>query len=1079
MDKQTLKAAILIVSTTAAKDATTDSSGPALKGVFAEADGQWEVVETKIVSDNVTDIQRSVMSWTDQGNTINAVITTGGTGFAVSDNTPEAITPLLHKQAPGLVHGMLAASLAVTPFALMSRPVAGVRNKTIIVTLPGSPKGAKENLQSILKLLPHACLQAAGADSRTLHVGGVKKLEKEAGIGSEGASLSAHSHKHDHSHNHSHGHGHSYGHGHSHGHAMPVRHTAPDENPRSNDPALGPTRRSRSSPYPMLSVDEALKLIEKYTPAPHAVKADVNGDIVGSVLAEDVTATEAVPAYRASIVDGYAVIAIEGKSNKGVFPVASISHATAGEHPLLLEGQIARITTGAPLPPGATSVIMVEDTVLKTMTEDGGEEKEVEILADGVKPGENVREVGSDIEAGSTIMRKGEEISANGGELGLLTSVGRAEVTIYKKPIVGVLSTGDEIVEHNRPGSLRMGEVRDCNRPTIMAAVRGLGFEVVDLGIARDKPGDLEQTLREGLRKVDVVITTGGVSMGELDLLKPTIERSLGGTIHFGRVSMKPGKPTTFATVPVKNNDGERVSKVIFSLPGNPVSAIVTLHLFVLPSLHHASGISPVGLPRVPVTLSHDIRLDPQRVEYHRAIVSIGRDGLLYASSTGMQRSSRWQKCGHKSIEIAEYCNTVFWRAGMTARLNPCPEQNFRAFFVRVGILDGLDFGTCKWIGQSGYCKMCEEEYHMPKAVPFRTYEDYEFLEGIGDLTGPIFAVKLAEPITYPPPPHSIQFSSTPNECVTKDFLDLEIAKTSSSPHEATPPIGENLLERRLKASLHHPHIFTPYINNTVADLISVKDQDFATLISIQDKDIPEGVPERGSMKELQELYFPAKMQMYELNQGVDGVTQQWSSRGYYEGMMVEGVPSQYFWNHCGMTPQDEHEKFKERGMDLAMFYQYGRKMEQHFEARGVRVDSKMGEIQRELGARSQAADGMQPFGTYRQGLNNNLQPGYGISHAQINPFGRSLEDLNQQHRQQQMQELTQPNIMQQVIQQQLVQQQMVKQQILRQYQVQQQQMWQQQMMQQMQQLQEQSQLATDIEEGLIMAVEGIESYEA
>lgn len=517
----------------------------------------------------------------------------------------------------------------------MSRPVAGVRSKTIIITLPGSPKGAKENLQSILRLLPHACLQASGADSRTLHAGGVKKLEKEAGVSSAGASRAAHSHSHIHSHSHSHGHGHS------HEHAMPVRHTAPDESPLSNDPALGPTRRNRSSPYPMLSVDEALELIKAHTPLPQSVKVYANGDIVGSVLAEDVMANEAVPAYRASIVDGYAIIVTEDESNKGVFPVASISHATAGEHPTLLKGQIARITTGAPLPPGATSVVMVEDTVLRTMTEDGKEEKEVEILADGVKSGENVREVGSDIQAGSIIMHKGEEISVTGGELGLLTSVGRAEVTVYKKPVVGILSTGDEIVEHNRPGSLRMGEVRDCNRPTITAAVRGLGFEVVDLGIARDKPGDLEQTLRDGLRKVDVVITTGGVSMGELDLLKPTIERSLGGTIHFGRVSMKPGKPTTFATIPVKNSDGERVSKVIFSLPGNPVSAIVTLHLFVLPSLHLASGISPVGLPKVPVTLSHNFRLDRQRVEYHRAIVTIAKDGLLYASSTGMQRSSK------------------------------------------------------------------------------------------------------------------------------------------------------------------------------------------------------------------------------------------------------------------------------------------------------------------------------------------------------------------------------------------------------------------------------------------------------
>lgn len=521
---------------------------------------------------------------------------------------------------------------------MMSRPVAGVRNKTIIITLPGSPKGAKENLQSVLKLLPHACLQAAGADSRSLHAGGVKQLEKQAGVS---APSSQHTHSHGHSHDHSHGHSHVHGHGH-HGHAMPIRHTKPDENPRSNDPSLGPSRRNRSSPYPMLSVDEALKLVKEYTPSPRVVRAKVDEALVGSVLADDVTATEAVPAYRASIVDGYAVIAPEGgSSSKGIFPVASISHATPGEISPLKTGQIARITTGAPLPPGATSVVMVEDTVLKTMTDDGEEEVEVEILAQGVKPGENVREIGSDTKQGEVILRKGEEISATGGELGLLASVGRAEVSIYKKPIIGVLSTGDEIVEHSRPGDLRLGEVRDCNRPTIMSVVRGWGYEVIDLGIAGDKPGALEETLRDALRKVDLIVTSGGVSMGELDLLKPTIERSLGGTIHFGRVSMKPGKPTTFATVPVKNNAGERLDKVIFSLPGNPVSAIVTLHLFVLPSLHHLSGVSPAGLPKILVTLDHGFRLDPQRAEYHRAVVTMDRDGVMHVSSTGGQRSSR------------------------------------------------------------------------------------------------------------------------------------------------------------------------------------------------------------------------------------------------------------------------------------------------------------------------------------------------------------------------------------------------------------------------------------------------------
>ena len=129
--------------------------------------------------------------------------------------------------------------------------------------------------------------------------------------------------------------------------------------------------------------------------------------------------------------------------------------------------------------------------------------------------------------------------------------------------------------------------------------------------------------------------------MGELDLLKPTIERSLGGTIHFGRVNMKPGKPTTFATIPVKSPTGERITKTIFSLPGNPASAVVTFHLFVLPSLHQASGIKPVGLPKVKVVLEEDVRMDAQRPEYHRAFVGGKSDGRLYGSSTGGQRSSR------------------------------------------------------------------------------------------------------------------------------------------------------------------------------------------------------------------------------------------------------------------------------------------------------------------------------------------------------------------------------------------------------------------------------------------------------
>ncbi|KAJ5098234.1 hypothetical protein N7532_005235 [Penicillium argentinense] len=626
MDK--LKAAILIVSDTASQDPASDKTANALAPILAA-----------------------------EGN--------GGTGFAVKDNTPEAVSPLIHRHAPGLVHGMIAASLKVTPFAMMARPVAGVRDKSLIITLPGSPKGAIENLEAVVKLLPHACLQSAGANSRNMHAAGVQSLEAEAGI-SSGANSAPLSHRPSHCSHH-----------HGPGHVAPKAHTSSNR-PQSNDPAAGPGRRYRSSPYPMLSVEEALLQISEHTPEPTVIEIPVNTAIVGSVLAEDVFAAESVPAYKASIVDGYAVIAPDSTngapSTKGVFPVASITHANVGGSLKPLQpGTIARITTGAPLPPNANAVVMVEDTDLVSTTPDGTEEATIEILTGDIKPGENVREPGSDVRLGSKILSRGDIISPVGGEVGLLASTGISTVKVFKKPTVGVLSTGDELVEHDDPRTLTGGQIRDSNRPSLLSCLSSWGFPTVDLGIARDTPAsELEHALRDSLRgvgratsSVDVIVTTGGVSMGELDLLKPTIERNLGGTIHFGRVSMKPGKPTTFATVPFKEAGSgavqqERKSKLIFSLPGNPASALVTLNLFVLPSLHKLIGLGEssqalstkpwlapqLGLPRVAVVLTHHFPLDPKRTEYHRAVVTASRsDGRLYATSTGVegvgQRSSR------------------------------------------------------------------------------------------------------------------------------------------------------------------------------------------------------------------------------------------------------------------------------------------------------------------------------------------------------------------------------------------------------------------------------------------------------
>ena len=365
---------------------------------------------------------------------------------------------------------------------MMSRPVAGVRDGVVVVTLPGSPKGAKENLEAIIKLLPHACMQAMGMDSRALHAGGTRKLEEDAGLTNSSGwkrEVVPLEHSHHHHHDHSHGHGH--------GHAIPRAHTRPEDRPRPNDPSADPTQRHRESPYPMLSVQEALTTILSFAPSPQAdrERQHVSSGLNGRILSEDVTASEAVPAFRASIVDGYAVIVgDDAPSIKGTFPVVSISHASPGVIHPLLKGQIARITTGAPLPPGATAVVMVEDTVIRSKTADGKEEKEVEILTDAIQPGENVREVGSDTQEGSVIICRGDKIDP--GAVGLLASVGRLDVEVFRKPIIGLLSTGDELVDHDTARPLRFGEVRDCNRPTIATVLRNHHYKVLEIGIAKD-----------------------------------------------------------------------------------------------------------------------------------------------------------------------------------------------------------------------------------------------------------------------------------------------------------------------------------------------------------------------------------------------------------------------------------------------------------------------------------------------------------------------------------------------------------------------------------------------------------------
>ncbi|KAF8417049.1 hypothetical protein EV426DRAFT_390002 [Tirmania nivea] len=644
-----LKAGILVVSTTASAGSSEDLTTPLLRNTFASANestpaSQWDVAAAEIVTDSLEDIQSVIRQWTDRER-LNLVVTSGGTGFAENDVTPEAVSQLLHRQAPGLVHAMLSTAFNITPFAVMSRPVAGTRNSTIILTLPGSPKGAVENLSAVIKLLPHACVQAAGLQpSRKLHSGGLQKLSTDAGLTPQSPQATPQNARHTtlttEGTTKPPGY-HSCGHHHHH---TPKPHANPSSS-QTTQPGEPVPSRLRSSPWPMISVEEAHSLISAHTPiAPEIITHRVDSSLIGYVLAHDITAPVPVPAFRASIVDGYAVV---GSDGPGIYPVVIVSHATptpGDELPQLRPGQVARITTGAPVPHGATAVVMVEDTRLTRATEDGKEELQVEILASDMGAEENIRQVGSDVAMGSVILRWGTEVTAMGGEIGILASVGISEVRVYRKPVVGLLSTGDEVVEFDRAEGLSMGEIRDSNRPTLKAALRGWGLEVVDLGIVTDIAENLSQTLTTALTTADVLITTGGVSMGELDLLKPTIQHTLAGTIHFGRVAMKPGKPTTFATIPPVSPAS--IPKLIFALPGNPASALVTAHIFVLPALRQFAGFTGARryLPKVKVALEEEVRMDPRR-EYVRGVVgwseSQSAGGGLVARTTGGQRSSR------------------------------------------------------------------------------------------------------------------------------------------------------------------------------------------------------------------------------------------------------------------------------------------------------------------------------------------------------------------------------------------------------------------------------------------------------
>ena len=297
---------------------------------------------------------------------------------------------------------------------------------------------------------------------------------------------------------------------------------------------------------------------------------------LGRILAEDLRSPMDVPGHTNSAMDGYALAGSELQRGSREFKIVGTAYAGTPWPGRCGPGECVRIMTGAPMPAGTDSVVMQEKS------EKLGDERIR--IGEGQRYGQNVRLAGEDIAKGATVLRAGRRLIP--ADLGILASLGLAEVGVFARPRVAFFSTGDELRGIGEP--LEPGELYDSNRYTLNGMLQRAGAEGIDLGVVKDDPETLDQAFREGSRLADVVITSGGVSVGEADYTKSILESR--GEMHFWRIAMKPGRPLTF---------GRLGQSLFFGLPGNPVAVMVTFYQFVLPALHTLSG----GEPYRPFTL--------------------------------------------------------------------------------------------------------------------------------------------------------------------------------------------------------------------------------------------------------------------------------------------------------------------------------------------------------------------------------------------------------------------------------------------------------------------------------------------
>ena len=374
-----------------------------------------------------------------------------------------------------------------------------------------------------------------------------------------------------------------------------------------------------------LPVEQAQEFIARLVPQVSAVESVALRSSLGRVLARDIVSLIDVPSHDNSAMDGYALRGSElSSSGDTLLTIAGTGFAGQAFDGAVPAKHCVRIMTGAVMPAGLDTVVPQEFTKADGNT--------LRIPAGVVRTGDNRRLAGEDLSRGSSALRAGRLLRP--ADLGLLASLGRAEVPVFRKLRVAFFSTGDELRSIGEP--LDAGCVYDSNRYTIWAMLQRLGCEVIDLGVIRDEPAALRAAFSEAAASADAVITSGGVSVGEADHTKQVMKAL--GDVLFWRIAMRPGRPLAIGRIAI---DGHQA--ILFGLPGNPVAVMVTFYAFVRDALRAMSGVAEPALPLLRAACTEAIRKKPGRTEYQRGIVSRSGDGwqvqITGAQGSGILRS--------------------------------------------------------------------------------------------------------------------------------------------------------------------------------------------------------------------------------------------------------------------------------------------------------------------------------------------------------------------------------------------------------------------------------------------------------